>query len=367
MRTNYLPRSIRPRRAKAVANLEIRRGIGSRVDWAEARRRWPRASVGTGSVVAGPEPVAIDPKTWITTVRLVEDTARLCSQLPGDLDAVLGIARSGLVPATQVAVMLHRRLFSVRTFETDPAQILDCGGGWRLLGTGDRGQGTGDRGQGTGNRGEGLKKVVIVDDTAWHGIAIQHVKRLAGQRWPGAQLFTAVVYAHPQTLSLVDYAACSYGGPHYLEWNLFNASHVDPAVGGGLVTDLDGILCPDIPPENDDDGLRYLAAIRSALPIQRPNRRPVSVIVTARLEKYRAETESWLRRSGIRWQRLTMGPWPTLRQRTEGWPENVVRLKSESYLSSGCGLMVESDPQLARAIARRTRKPVLCPALGGIV
>jgi hypoxanthine phosphoribosyltransferase len=198
MRTNDLCESNRPRREKVVANSEIRREIGARVDWAEARRRWPRASAGTGSVVCGPEPVVVDPRTWITTVRLVEDTARLCSQLPGDLDAVLGIARSGLLPATQVAVMLHRRLFSVRTFETDPAQILDCGGGWRLLGTGDRGQGTGDREQ-------SLKKIVIVDDTAWHGIAIQHVKRLAGQRWPGAELFTAVVYAHPQTLSLLDY------------------------------------------------------------------------------------------------------------------------------------------------------------------
>jgi hypothetical protein len=116
MRTNHLCESNRPRRQKAATNLEVRREIGSRIDWAEARRRWPRASAGTGSVVSGFEPVVVDPKTWITTVRLVEDTARLCSQLPGDLDAVLGIARSGLLPATQVAVMLHRRLFSVRTF-----------------------------------------------------------------------------------------------------------------------------------------------------------------------------------------------------------------------------------------------------------
>jgi hypothetical protein len=154
--------------------------------------------------------------------------------------------------------------------------------------------------------------LLIVDDTAWHGIAMEHIWRLAAGRWPGAQIVTAVIYAHPQTLHLLDFVGCSYAGPHYLEWNLFNTAHVDPAVGGGLVSDLDGILCRDIAPDDDDDGPRYLAAIRNALPIQRPNRRPIPMIVTARLEKYRSETETGLRRAGIRRQRLAMGPWETL-------------------------------------------------------
>jgi hypothetical protein len=208
------------------------------------------------------------------------------------------------------------------------------------------------------------KKLLIVDDTAWHGIAMDRIKCLAAQRWPEAQILTAVVYAHPQAIPLLDYAACSYAGLHYLEWNLFNTSHVDPAMGGGLASDLDGIFCPDIASDDDDDGPRYLAAIRSALPIQRPNRRPVPLIVTARLEKYRSGTEAWLRRVGIRWQRLLMGPWATLRERNQGWPENVIRLKSDAYLSSGFNLFVESDPFLARSICERTEKPVLCPQLG---
>jgi uncharacterized HAD superfamily protein len=165
----------------------------------------------------------------------------------------------------------------------------------------------------------------------------------------------------------LDYVACSYGGLHYLEWNLFNCGHVDPALGCGLASDLDGIFCPDIAAEDDDDGPRYLAAIRNALPIQRPNRRPVPVIVTARLEKYRSETEAWFRRVGIRWQRLVMGPWQSLRERNQGWPGNVIQLKSEAYLASGFNLFVESDPFLARRIHERTSKPVLCPQLGRVL
>jgi hypoxanthine phosphoribosyltransferase len=342
-------------RDKRFTNVEVRKWLHARIDRMDLRRLRLAFSEQPRSSVVGPEPVVVDPNTWIPTTRLVQDTARLCSYLPGDIDAVLGIARSGLLPATQIAVMLHRPLFSVKTFESDPAQILDCGGGWRMLGVPPYGPMADP------------KKVLIVDDTAWHGIAMQHVKRLAARRWPKARILTAVVYAHPQTLHLLDFVACSYGGPHYLEWNLFNASHVDPAVGGGMVSDLDGILCPDIAPEDDDDGPRYLAAIRNALPIQRPNRRPISVIVTARLEKYRADTESWLSRAGIRWQRLVMGPWQTVGERNQGWPENIVRLKSEAYLASACKLFVESDPLLARRICQATQMPVLCPQLGGVL
>jgi hypoxanthine phosphoribosyltransferase len=332
-----------------------RQGIRAQIEETKAWRLRRLRPVPRRPSIAGPTPLTIDPNTWVPTKQLVEDTARLCSHLPGDIDAVLGIARSGLLPATQIAVMLHRPLYSVGTFEADPAQILHSGGGWRMLGTLPH------------PRLAAPRRLVIVDDTAWHGIAMDHVRRLAARRWPDAEILTAVIYAHPQTLHLLDFVACSYDGPHYLEWNLFNTSHTDPAVGGGLVSDLDGILCPDFTSEEDDDGPRYLKAIHDALPTQRPNRRPIPVIVTARLEKYRAETEAWLRRAGIRWQRLTMGDWKTLQERNRGWPENVVRLKSEAYLASGFNLFVESEPFLARRIHQRTGKPVLCPKLGRVL
>ncbi len=296
----------------------------------------------------------IDPNAWIPTTQLVEDTARLFSFLPGDIDAVLGIARSGLLPATQIAVMLHRPIYTVGTFATDPAAITHCGGGWRML-------------ESLPQAAANPRQLLIVDDTAWRGIAMQRIKWLAARRWPQAKILTAVIYAHSQTLHLLDFAACCYDGLHYLEWNLFNTGHVDPATGGGLVSDLDGIFCPDIAREDDDDGPRYLAAIRSAPAIQRPNRRPVPVIVTARLEKYREATQSWLRQAGIRWQHLVMGPWKTLAERNRGWPENVVKLKSDTYVESGFPIFVESDPLLARRIFQRTGRPVLCPQLGRVL
>ncbi len=310
------------------------RSIRVRTEQAKAWRQRRMLPLPRRCSVAGREPRVIDPDAWIPTTQLVEDTVRICSHLAGDIDAVRGIAHSGLLPATQIAVMRHRPLYSVGAFANDPAQILNCGGGWRMMGT-------------LPNVADNPKRVLIVNDTAWRGAAMDRVRRLAARRWPEAQILTAVIYAHPQAVPLLDYAACSYAGLHYLEWNLFNSSHLDPAYGYRLVSDLDGIFCRDIAPDDDDDGPRYLAAIRSALPIQRPNRRPVAVIVAARLEKYRSETEAWFRRVGICWQRLIMGPWRSLRERNQGWPENVLRLKSEAYLASGFNLFVESDPFLA--------------------
>jgi hypothetical protein len=165
----------------------------------------------------------------------------------------------------------------------------------------------------------------------------------------------------------LDFAACCYDGPHYLKWNLFNTGHVDPATRGGLVSDLDGIFCPDIAAEDDDDSPRYLAAIHHALAIRRPNRRPVPVIVTVRLEKYRAASQSRLRRVGIRWQRLVLGPRETLAERHCGCPDNVVNFKFKAYLERGFNPFVESDRLLARRILQRTGKPVLCPQMGRVL
>ena len=250
--------------------------------------------------------------------------------------------------------MRHRPLYSVGALRTIP-QILNCGGGWRMMGT-------------SPNVADNPKRVLIVDDTAWHGDAMDRVRRLAARRWPEAQILTAVIYAHPQAVPLLDYAACSYAGLHYLEWNLFNSSHLDPAYGYRLVSDLDGIFCRDIALDDDDDGPRYLAAIRNALPIQRPNRRPVAVIVAARLEKYRSETEAWFRRVGIRGSAFIMGPWRVAPRAEPGLagerPPPQVRSLPRQRIQP---LRGEATPSLARRTHERTSKSVLCPQLARVL
>jgi len=62
-----------------------------------------------------------------------------------------------------------------------------------------------------------------------------------------------------------------------------------------------------------------------------------------------------------------MGPWPTIAERADGWPENAAKLKADAYRASACKLFVESDPVQARRIVQLTGAPVLCPKAGGVL
>jgi hypoxanthine phosphoribosyltransferase len=273
-------------------------------------------------------PIDVPLRTWITTARLAKDTGRLCSFLPHDFDAILGIARSGLMPGTQIATALHLPLYAVGPwYEAEDIRLV--GGGWRISGEGPL-------------KEKPVKRVLMVDDTAHGGHAIRLVSALARERWPGVSLRVAVIYAHPKTLPLIDYAACTYRGYHYLEWNLFNTGHAEH-----LATDLDGILCDE----------------KTGTAIHRPVRLPVPLIVTGRSQCVRPQTEAWLAANGIRYNLLVMGPWE------EPLPdlETIGRWKGGIYRDSECRLFVESDPTQAKAIFQVAGKEVLCPALGGIV
>jgi hypothetical protein len=156
----------------------------------------------------------------------------------------------------------------------------------------------------------------------------------------------------------VDRYALLYGGEHYLEWNWQNAGH-----GAACGFDFDGVLCHDCPPEDDDDGPRYARFLAGARPLYLPRRLPVPLIVTARHEKYRAPTEDWLRRHGVRWDRLVMRDFAIDPTR---WADHVAEFKAYHLDRSTCILMAESDPAQAATINRITRKPVLCPAAGKV-
>lgn len=272
------------------------------------------------------------PSTYITLGQLAKDTKRLVGILPPDLTAVAGIPRSGLLPASQLACHLHLPLYSI-----GDEGLIPVGHGWRLRAP------------------QRTDKILVVDDTLCRGKALcGALSRLKGQPCD-----TAVIYAKPETVHMVDYCACQLPGPHYLEWNFFNSVHLETS---GF--DFDGILCEDIDPVDDDDGPKYRKALENAVPKHLPRRQEIPLIVTARLEKYRELTLAWLRRHGVRVHRLLMGPWRNNRERAE--PGAVVRFKAEQYRRSGCRLFVESDVRQAPGIAEISGKRVLCPEAGRV-
>jgi len=280
----------------------------------------------------------IDPDTFITSARLASDTQRLISHLPPGIGAVVGIARSGLVPAGLVAYGLHIPLWSVST----QTGVVSCGHGYRMHASKREGD-----------------KILLIDDTVARGNAMRSAEPVVRQFFPDAEIVRAAVYVHPLGSHSVDLFAASLSGEHYLEWNWVNAGH-----GQQCYFDFDGILCHDCPPGDDDDGPRYRQFLTNTKPLYIPRRAKIAGIVTARHCKYEPETRAWLDRWGISVDRLIMRESPIDPGRS--WVDQIADHKAAAYRQSSVDLFAESEPEQARLIADRTGKPVLCPAAGRV-
>lgn len=121
--------------------------------------------------------------------------------------------------------------------------------------------------------------------------------------------------------------------------------------------DIDGVLCENPTPWQNDDGLRYRAFLESARPLHRP-RGEIGWLVTSRLEKYRPLTEAWMAKNGISYRELRMIDLPTKEARLRA--RCHASFKAECYRQTDAELFIESDLQQAQEIARLTRRRVLC-------
>lgn len=281
---------------------------------------------------------------FISLGQLGNDARRLASMIPSDAKGIIGIARSGLTPATMIAQMLHLPLKVLRQhLHGKDYSIEDAGSGWRLTGN-------------TGGRGPW----VIVDDTVMSGNSFRYSMPAVAHL---GEVITAAVYVNPHARIKPDLIAVDLPWPHLLEWNMFN-SVMTPS----MAVDFDGILCHDCPGGSDDDGPRYLEFLRNTKPLYPVRKIHIPLIVTARLEKYRGETVDWLSKHGMAANRIVMGPWKNLAERSF---EKVCQHKARHFVEFARQrhpvkppMFVESCPHQARRIADISGGLVVCPAAG---
>lgn len=261
--------------------------------------------------------------------------------LPDDIDIVVGVPRSGLLAATLLA--LHRQL---------PMADLDGFLAGRVYGGGRRFRGRfGD--DAVHRFLETPRRVLIVDDSIRSGASMHEVReRVAAADLPHTVSY-GVVYAEPGTESLVDHYCEVVPTPRAFEWNLL---HTDALLSKCCV-DIDGVLCPDPTPEQNDDGPAYLDFVRNTPPLYHPTGF-IGWLVTCRLEKYRTETEAWLRRNDIRYGELIMMDYEDAAARRAAGAYG--RFKAEAYVRTGARFFLESSPKQAAEIAERTGRPVYC-------
>lgn len=243
-------------------------------------------------------------------------------------DVIVGIPRSGMLPATMLATMLQLPLADVVGYGQG---IVHGPSGWPAT---------------VGRR------VLLVDDTCNKGGAMARAVSLLPKGTKVTRLAVFGPYQVEDPERIVDVSLAECKGPRVFAWNLWKHRRL-PRWG----FDFDGVFCRDPEKAENDDGPRYLKFMAEAQPLFLP-KRPVGHIVTCRLERYRNETENWLKSHGIVFTGLHMMQFENKAQRMAagnrgGWKAGIVK-------QLGVEMFIESCPKQAGIIAREAQVPVWC-------
>jgi orotate phosphoribosyltransferase len=199
--------------------------------------------------------------------------------------------------------------------------------------------------------------ILVVDDTSASGRQIDHLRKLIC-----TPVKYAAIYVEDRPTICVDYYHSKVPDfAQFYEWTMFH--DVNNRL---LLTDLDGVLCDDWQGGNEDEHPDAYRDFLMNVPPRRIPSIPLKGIVTNRLERHRTETEGWLRRHGIEFDKLIMSPHPTFAARDQA-RDSAARKAAAYQADSSLRLFIESDDQQAQEIARRTGRPVFSVVRNGLV
>jgi len=256
------------------------------------------------------------------------------SIIPRDFDLIVGVPRSGMLPANLLALYLNRPYTDIHSFLN--GHIYKAGARSQFFDISE------------------FKKILVVDDSIASGSAMIEVKESLKHLESKFDIKYCAVYIIPGKEKMVDYFFEIVPLPRYFQWNILNHTTLEKAC-----FDIDGVLCEDPLPEQNDDGEKYIDFILNAPPLFIPGSK-IGTIVTSRLEKYRKETETWLKNNNIKYNDLVMLDLPNMAARQKA--NNHGDHKAKAYMAKPYVLFVESELHQAIEINRISKKPVLCTA-----
>ena len=254
------------------------------------------------------------------------------SIIPRDFDLIVGVPRSGMLPANLLSLYLNRPYTDIHSFLN--GHIYKAGARSQFFDTTE------------------FKKILVVDDSVASGSAMTECKESLKHLSDKFDISYCAVYVIPGKEKTVDYFFEVVPLPRYFQWNILNHTTLEKAR-----FDIDGVLCADPLPEQNDDGEKYIDFILNAPPLFIPGSK-IGTIVTSRLEKYRKETETWLKANNVKYNDLVMLDLPDMAARQKA--NNHGDHKAKAYMSKPYVLFVESDYTQALEINRISKKPVLC-------
>ena len=270
--------------------------------------------------------------------RSVDDLALVIREnlhrLPHDIDVVVGIPRSGLMPAGLIALHLNCVLTDVDGFNAGRAFAP---GPTRLAPT-------------VKMSPEAWKKVLLVDDSTFSGRAMREAQE--SLHLDGRELTTCAVFGMHNPSKNVDVVMDVCAQPRIFEWNLFHHEFTEKAC-----VDFDGVLCVDPTDAENDDGERYRAFVANAVPLHRPSRK-VGAIVSSRLEKYRPECVEWLSRHNVHYDQLYLLDLPSGAERRRRGVHASFKAEVYKHCKDSV-IFLESEARQASEIAKISGKSVI--------
>lgn len=256
--------------------------------------------------------------------------------VPPDVDLIVGIPRSGMVPAYQIGLFLNRLVCDIEAFLADGAISH---GHTRKLGV-------------ALNSLRQARHILLVDDSIATGGSMQKALARIQESGFSGRISTCAAIVAPSQKDGVQVSFITLPHPRLFEWNAFHHACVESAC-----FDMDGVLCVDPTSHDNDDGPRYEKFLSSARPLFRPTLR-IGHIVSARLEKYRSLTEDWLAANNISYGSLHLVDLPSKAERIRQGAHCSHKIRV--YRDTGASMFYESDLGQAREIAQGSGKPVLC-------
>lgn len=248
-----------------------------------------------------------------------------------NIDLVVGIPRSGMLPASLIATHLQLPFTDVDSYNskrwyvrnkkvTVPTDITDK-----------------------------PMRVLLVDDTINTGNAMRNV--LGTIRKSNDTIIKFAVYGSPKNKpGDIDFVCEECPLPRAFQWNIWKHNQA-----ANWATDMDGVLCRDPNKKENDKGPRLENFYRTAEP-KFLFTKPIKYIITSREERFRPATEEWLKKHNIKYERLIMKAtgMPGGNQAHAEYKANTLKKLN------GIELYIESDPKQAKIMSQFINIPVWC-------
>lgn len=272
-------------------------------------------------------------RSYFDLAKLID--ANLSKLTAENFDLIVGVPRSGVVPAYMIALNLNVSVCSLYDLLNNNIITRD---GTRQI-------------KNEISYPHDANRILIVDDSYNSGSSLsRNLSKLPSEI--RKKVKTLAIFAASDNAE-VDYFFEVVPQPRCFEWNIFHHDGWEDIV----CYDMDGVLCDDPTQEENDDGDNYVNFIRNAQPKIIPTYK-IRTIVSSRLEKYRNDTEYWLRKNNIKYDNLVLLDGYTAEERrTRGVHGSF---KAQEYEKQCYELFIESELAQAIEINGITGKPVYC-------